>query len=104
MEISNRVKEGEVLFWFHLKKYQQFNMTNGIMKCNWNMNGSDIDIYRHLATAYTKENWFCDPFCRGHFGDWVTKICITAHTEGPAWFVMRNMSHINNDNIMMTEI
>ena len=37
-------------------------MTIGIMKCNWSMNGNDGDIYRHLTTIYTKENWFCIPF------------------------------------------
>ena len=49
-------------------------MTNGIMNCNWSMNDNDSGIYWHVATVYTKGNWFVIPFSCWHFLDWVTKI------------------------------
>ena len=49
-------------------------MTNWIMNCNWSMNDNDSGIYWHVATVYTKGNWFVIPLSRRYFGDGVTQI------------------------------
>ena len=59
------------------------------------MNGNDSDIYRHLATAYTKENWFCDPFCPRHFVDWVTEISDLVRLKISAQLKTGIISHKN---------